>query len=255
MAGSGLLVGDTRDCSSVYTMHGGVGEAGWKLLARRSQMVSSWEAFEWSSLGPGAVSGEHSNSRTEALYFVVSGSAEILLNGMPCSVAAGDLILTSVGATHGLRNTSRRSSVEWLMIEMLSPTTAALLEIGSSTLMKEPTTTGGVDMSTIGRGAVFDLRDPGEVDPRSVLDGPLRRVRRVRLDPGESIRLEANEAEYATFTLSGSGRVRSGSTMITLSAGTAVTLPLGTSAEFVADHATVELFVATMAVTRLGAEA
>lgn len=83
--------------------------------------------MEWAWIPPGGVSGEHLHTRTEEIYFILSGCGQITVDGRPYQVQTGDLILTSVGTRHGLRNTGTEG-LGWLVIEVASPATARALE-------------------------------------------------------------------------------------------------------------------------------
>jgi mannose-6-phosphate isomerase-like protein (cupin superfamily) len=122
----GIVVADLAEPSEVYGVHGSEGLSRWKCLARGAGLSGSWEAVEWAWIPAGGVSGEHLHTRTEEVYFILSGRGEITLNGQPHQVQAGDLILTGVGTRHGLRNTGT-DGLGWLVIEMASPATAVAL--------------------------------------------------------------------------------------------------------------------------------
>jgi mannose-6-phosphate isomerase-like protein (cupin superfamily) len=121
-----LLVGDTGSASVVHGVHGTRGASAWKCFTRRTGLAGDWEAVEWARLPPGGISGEHRHTRTEEIYFIISGRGEILLDGSASPVCAGDLVLTGVGATHGLVNTGAEELC-WLVVEVSSPGTAAVL--------------------------------------------------------------------------------------------------------------------------------
>ncbi|WP_410650386.1 cupin domain-containing protein [Amycolatopsis sp. cmx-4-54] len=121
-----VIVADLSEPSQVYGMHGGEGLAQYKVLARRGSLFGFWEAVEWSCLAPGGVSGEHIHTRTEELYFIVSGSGEMTLDGQAHQVTAGNLIINGLGTRHGLRNTGTENLV-WLVIEVSGPHTTAVL--------------------------------------------------------------------------------------------------------------------------------
>jgi len=123
----GIVVADLAEPSTVYGVHGSDGLSLWKCLARRAELVGCWEAVEWAWIPPGGVSGEHLHTRTEEIYFILSGRGQITLDGRPYQVQTGDLILTSVGTRHGLRNTGTEG-LGWLVIEVASPATARALE-------------------------------------------------------------------------------------------------------------------------------
>ncbi|GAA3849629.1 hypothetical protein GCM10022243_14460 [Saccharothrix violaceirubra] len=94
---------------------------------------------------------------------------------------------------------------------------------------------------------VFHLGEPGELDPRQVLTGPLRALRRVRLAAGESAVLDAPDAEFSLFVLSGDGTVTTGDAQVPLREGVSVTAPLHTRPRITAgaglDYFLVELAV------------
>lgn len=123
---SGLIVGDTSSASRIQDVHGAAGESSWKCFARRTWLRGDWEAVEWARIPPGGVSGEHLHSRTEEVYFIVSGRGEILLDGVATEVGPGDVVLTGLGTTHGLRAIGDEG-VSWLVIEVSSPATAGVL--------------------------------------------------------------------------------------------------------------------------------
>jgi mannose-6-phosphate isomerase-like protein (cupin superfamily) len=77
-------------------------------------------------LPPGGISGEYVHSRTEELYFVVSGTGMMIIDGREYPVAAGDLILTGLGTRHGLRNAGAHE-LSWLVIEVVGPAMTPVL--------------------------------------------------------------------------------------------------------------------------------
>ncbi|MGQ0773052.1 MAG: cupin domain-containing protein [Pseudonocardiales bacterium] len=123
----GIVIADLTEPSEVYGVHGSEGLSQWKCLARRAGLFGPWEAVEWAWIPVGGVSGEHLHTRTEEVYFILSGRGEITLDGQPHQVQAGDLILTCVGTRHGLRNTGTEG-LGWLVIEVSSPATAMALQ-------------------------------------------------------------------------------------------------------------------------------
>lgn len=121
-----IIVADTNGASEVHGMHGGVKVARWKCLARRLGLCGTWEAIELSSLPPGAVCGEHRHTRTEELYFIVSGEGELVLNGVTHRVRPGHLIANGLGTRHCFRNPGKED-LNWLVIEVFSPATTQTL--------------------------------------------------------------------------------------------------------------------------------
>nr|WP_233628218.1 cupin domain-containing protein [Saccharopolyspora sp. HNM0986] len=238
-----VIVADLNEPSDIHGMHSGEGLARWKVLARRGSLFGYWEAVEWSALPPGGVSGEHIHSRTEELYFIVSGDGEMTLNGRTHQVRPGHLIVNGLGTRHGLRNTGDEELV-WLVIEVSGPHTAAVLDTPRETPRHEPERTAMSD------AVVIDLRQAGQVDTTEHLTGPLRLARLVRLRPGEPLELSADSEEHTVYTIGGQGRARGSSETVALRSGVGLTLPLGgtVSIEAASQREPLELFVVSLAV-------
>jgi mannose-6-phosphate isomerase-like protein (cupin superfamily) len=247
----GWIIGDLDEPSVVYGVHGTTGLSRWKCLARRAGLFGSWEAVEWAWIPPGGISGEHVHTRTEEIYFILSGRGEMTLDGRPHQVGPGNLILTGLGTRHGLRNIGDEG-LGWLVIELSSPATSAVLR--GAVPPTPPSTTqaqrGGRDVNA----EVFNLRQLGEVDPRSsVFTGPLRSIRVVNLEPGQRAELTAIGVEHTLFTLEGSGEITSGEAAVPLKYGVSVTLPLGSETVVTAGADGMGYFLASLEVSGGGA--
>ncbi|WNG36966.1 cupin domain-containing protein [Archangium violaceum] len=247
----GLIIGDLEDPSVVYGVHGTAGLSQWKCLARRAGLHGSWEAVEWAWIPPGGISGEHVHTRTEEIYFILSGRGEMTLNGKRHPVGPGNLILTGLGTKHGLRNVGDEG-LGWLVIEVLSPATAAVLRgsAPSDAPGTNETQRGGNDVTN---AVVLNLRQTYEVNPRTVFTGPLRSIRLVDLKPGQRAELSAEGEEYTLFALRGSGEITSGEATVPLKYGVSVTLPLGTGMAVTAGEDGLEYFLASLEVPGGGA--
>jgi mannose-6-phosphate isomerase-like protein (cupin superfamily) len=232
-----VIVADTDAPSQVHAMHGGVDLAHWKVLARRMGLAGDWEAVELSTLPPGAECGVHHHSRTEELYFVVSGTGELLLNGTVHQVGPGRLVVNPVGTRHRLNNPGSES-LSWLVIEIVAPPTARVLTGGRARPGR----------SIMAPATVIDLEREGSVDLTTLLAGPLRLARLVTLDPGDTAELAATDSEHTVFVLEGAGHAWAGGSRVDLRAGTAITLPLGSRATVVADEGQLRWFHAELAV-------
>jgi mannose-6-phosphate isomerase-like protein (cupin superfamily) len=254
----GLIVGDLEDPSVVHGVHGTEGLSKWKCLARRAGLCGSWEAIEWAWLPPGSVSGEHVHTRTEEVYFILSGHGEMTLNGLSRAVGPGDLILTGLGTKHGLRNVGD-GGLGWLVIELLSPATAATFRGASARASERPAALAphragrlpGPETEESGGGSmamIVNLRETPEVDPRVVFTGPLRKIGLVHLEPNRRAELRADGAEHTLFTLRGSGEAASGEARVPLTYGVSVTLPLGTVLVIDAGPEGLEYFLASLEV-------
>ncbi|MFI5782800.1 cupin domain-containing protein [Nocardia sp. NPDC051570] len=123
---SEVVISDLVEPSIVHGVHGADGVSQWKCFARRSDLHGDWEAIEWAALPPNGISGEHVHTRTEELYFIVSGAGIMIIDEREYPVRSGDLILNGLGTRHGLRNVGSET-LTWIVIEVLGPTTAAML--------------------------------------------------------------------------------------------------------------------------------
>ncbi|MDT3399397.1 cupin domain-containing protein [Streptomyces sp. B1866] len=224
-----VVSADVHAPADVYGVHAAEGHSRWACLSRRAGLHGAWEAVEWAWLPPRGVSGEHRHTRTEELYFIVSGRGEITLDGRPYPVRAADVVLTGLGTRHALRNTGD-GPLAWLVIEV--PATA------------DPRK----DLAMATSAVIPDLYDNGPVDASTVLTGALRTVRLARLLPADETRIGAEGAEHTVFVTDGGGTARAGGTTVPLAAGRSLTLPLGSAAELRAGSRGLEYFHAVLAV-------
>jgi mannose-6-phosphate isomerase-like protein (cupin superfamily) len=82
--------------------HDGDGEL---LAARVVQRDSGPLAFVDLVVVPAGVSvGRHTHGRDEELYIIVSGQADVVVDGVRRSVAPGDVVHNAPGGTHELSN-------------------------------------------------------------------------------------------------------------------------------------------------------
>lgn len=225
-----VVVATVHDPADVHGVHAAEGHSRWTCLARRAGLHGGWEAVEWAWLPPGGVSGEHLHSRTEEVYFIADGRGEVTLDGAPRPVRAGSAVLTGAGHRHALRNTGDRP-LSWLVVE---------LPVEKGPFMSRTATTT----------VITDLRRTGPVDASTVLTGPLRTVEVTRLPPGAAAGLNADGVEHTVFVTDGDGTARTGTTTVPLAPGTALTLPLGTTAHLTAGDHGLECFHAVLAVPR-----
>jgi mannose-6-phosphate isomerase-like protein (cupin superfamily) len=240
VTGTGLLVADVSRSVAVHGVHGAAGLSHWSCLARRGGLDGGWEAVEWASVPAGGVSGEHRHTRTEEIYFVLSGQGELLLNGEPTPVGPGSTALTQVGSTHGLRNVAEEP-LDWLVIELLSPHTEAVVR-GLRYQEQEYTLPS----------TVLNLRDVGEFDPRAVFASPLDHIGIVSLEPGAEQELTAHDHEHTIFVLAGEGTAEFGETRLPVRESMSLTLPLGSALRLRAGRRGLEFFIASLQVEVVG---
>ncbi|WP_369393226.1 cupin domain-containing protein [Streptomyces sp. CG1] len=240
-SGAAVLVADVTTPADVHGVHGAKGLSHWKCLAGQHDLAGEWEAVEWASIPPGGVSGEHRHTRTEELYFLLSGEGEMYLDGTPHPVSAGSLILTGLGTVHGLRNTGT-SRLDWLVAEIRSPQTSRALR---GRITTPPDAVGRRTEDDV-NARVHQLLEEQRIDPTTFLTGPLRLVEAVTVGAGGHLELASTDTEHTVFVLSGSGTAHTADSEAPLRTGVSVTLPKGTSARLTAAEDGLRLFHAEL---------
>lgn len=238
-----LQVSDLGTPSDVFGVHGASGRTHWRSLAAGRALCGPYEAVEWACVPPGGISGEHRHTRTEEMYVLLTGEGEALLNGAPHPVRAGELILTGLGATHALRNTGD-GDLSWLTLEVPAQRTI-------STAHAAPRGREGEENMPVpppGPTAVVSLDEHGEVDPRPVLQGPLRRVRRIAVAAGAAEKFSGAGQEHSVFVRTGTGVARCAGSEVPVRADMAVTTSLGEDLVVEAGPEGLELICATFVV-------
>jgi mannose-6-phosphate isomerase-like protein (cupin superfamily) len=101
-------------------VHGGAGALGWKRLGTGNMMASAIDSYEIAEMPVGSRAGRHVHSRTEELFFVLSGRAAIGLGEETVEVGPGDAILTGF---HGIQSVEAIGTEPYrmLILEALPP--------------------------------------------------------------------------------------------------------------------------------------
>src|SRR5262245_27737234 len=99
------------------SIHGGDGSFEMKFVYGTQDLVSGLRVFELCRLPPGTSIGEHVHDDTEEIYYILSGTGTMVLDGVEREVHAGDAVLTQPVSSHGIRNTGP-SELELLIVEM-----------------------------------------------------------------------------------------------------------------------------------------
>ena len=160
--GGEVIVGDVGGPAHIHGVHGTTGVTRWKALASGADLRGGWEAVEWACVPPGGISGEHRHTRTEEIYFILSGTGEIYLDGTAHPIAPGTLLLTGLGTVHGLRNTGD-CDLAWLVIEMRSPRFSEAL--GATAPASTATPTSTTEEPPVPTARLHDLRAERSVSP------------------------------------------------------------------------------------------
>lgn len=115
------IISDAHEgLAKLVGVHGGAGVLRWKRLGTGNMMASAVDSFEVAELPPGSRAGRHVHSRTEELFYVLSGRAAIGLGDEVVEVGPGDAILTGF---HGIQSVEAigEEPYRMLVIEALPP--------------------------------------------------------------------------------------------------------------------------------------
>jgi mannose-6-phosphate isomerase-like protein (cupin superfamily) len=100
----GVIVNDASGLGEVDHLVGGTGTSRWKTIINGMHLPGAWHVVEYVVIPPGASCGQHRHTETEEIYYILSGTAEMHVDGSPVQVRAGDLITCPIGTTHGIAN-------------------------------------------------------------------------------------------------------------------------------------------------------
>lgn len=117
---SSVIVGDISSPATVMGVHGGAGALLWKRLATGAHLYGEWDGYEWVALEPGARAGLHVHSHTEEIWFFLSGTGVMELDGVRHDVAPGTLVITPLNSSHAAWNTGEKR-LEYIVIEVFPP--------------------------------------------------------------------------------------------------------------------------------------
>lgn len=212
---------NTKTWSVVTDVHGAPGISGWKQLMPGRTLRGAWEAVELARIPPGGRSGLHRHTRTNEIYFTLSGCGEYLLDGRSESMPTGHLAVTAVGSVHGLRNIGQEDVV-WLVAEaparsywhrVIPPLPGEATSPGEATVNRS---LGPVDLDQIGH---VDLTPYGVE--------PLQQVGIHQLLADQSWDLTTDRGEFFGYLLDGAAVITANRTEFPVAAGTGVTLTRG----------------------------
>jgi len=123
---AGIVSDAHAGLADLVGVHGGEGTLRWKRLGTGNMMFSDVDSYEIAELPPGGRAGRHVHSRTEELFFVLSGRARIGLGDDEVEVGPGDAILTGFMGVQSVEAIGDEP-YRMLVIEALPPAVADAL--------------------------------------------------------------------------------------------------------------------------------
>lgn len=121
-----ILLGTTDAPVAIHGVHGGSGVIRWSRFMTGNMTWSDLDSFEHVVVPPGVEIGTHVHSRTEEIYFIVSGRGEMRVGDEVREVGPYDLVLTPLHERHSFRVLGDEP-VELIVSEVLPPAITAVL--------------------------------------------------------------------------------------------------------------------------------
>ena len=120
---TGLSVADTGSPVQTYDQLGGTGIVFNKALAIPLHLGSPWHSLEYVVISP-VMDGQESSvgehlQHTDEIYYIQRGTGVLTTNGISCEVGPGFLAIAPRGTRHGIRNTSSREELAFLVVELV----------------------------------------------------------------------------------------------------------------------------------------
>lgn len=106
--------------AEVHCMAGGKGVTEWMQLFSPFHLPGGWDGpIEYVVLNPGASCGAHLHDRREGIYYILSGSAAMRVNGQDVPVTAGDVVTCPIGTRRWIGTPeTAEEPMAFLVVEM-----------------------------------------------------------------------------------------------------------------------------------------
>jgi mannose-6-phosphate isomerase-like protein (cupin superfamily) len=121
-----VLIGSKDSPIEVTGAHGGTSSLLWKRFTDGNMMWSDLQSFEHVTAPPGGNVGLHVHSRTEEIYFIISGRGRMRVGDETRDVGPGDLILTPLHTAHSFQVVGDEPAT-FIVMEMVPPAIRAVL--------------------------------------------------------------------------------------------------------------------------------
>ena len=115
-----VLIGTNEEPVRIRGVHGGRGDLYWKCFVRLHMTHAPLAGYEYVLVPSGTAIGRHKHSRTEEIYFILSGRGLMHQDEDSAEVGPGDLIMTRRDVTHSM-DVLGDAPVELLVSEIYPP--------------------------------------------------------------------------------------------------------------------------------------
>ena len=121
-----VLIGSTDAPVEVTGAHGGTSSLLWKRFSDGNMMYSDLASFEHVTVPPGGNVGLHVHSRTEEIYFLISGRGLMRVDGETREVGRGDVVLTPLHSAQSFEVLGDEPAT-FIVMEMFPPAITSVL--------------------------------------------------------------------------------------------------------------------------------
>jgi mannose-6-phosphate isomerase-like protein (cupin superfamily) len=213
----GPVVNDASGMGELRELLGGFGNCRWKQLINGMHLNGPWNCVEYVVIEPNRSCGTHTHLRTEEIYYILSGSAEMELNGEPITLLAGDLVTAPIGTSHGTMNRAS-ADMEFFVVEVFPGAGTDPKPVSISLRYPPAGDTVTVATDTDTRISSVALQD--------LFTGPWRSFATIELTPGARHELEPiADATEVLFIVSGVAGIELDGTVAEGASGLCVGVP------------------------------
>jgi mannose-6-phosphate isomerase-like protein (cupin superfamily) len=216
----GPVVNDISGMGDTHELLGGLGSCRWKQLINGMHLNGPWNCVEYVVIPPGASCGKHTHLHTEEIYYILSGAAEMELNGDTVALTAGDLVTATIGTSHGTINRFDQD-MEFLVVEVFpgdgGPPSPVRVRVGDSPPARARQRSGEADGAT-----------EHSADLSRLFTGPWKTFARIDVQPrGRLERDPVDDGDEVLFVARGSATLEFGSSVVEGDRGLCVGIPPG----------------------------
>lgn len=105
----GMDVVNVNDLEPQYfSAHGGSGEIQMRFAFPEHSEArgAGWSFFGVALFPKGSSAGLHKHQGNDEWFYILSGSATLVVDGEPCRISSGDIVLTKDGSSHEIMDVS-----------------------------------------------------------------------------------------------------------------------------------------------------
>lgn len=181
----GPVINNADGLAEITRLCGGSGRAFWKMMAFGSHLAGGWGTAEYVVLPPGSSCGEHLHAAREEIYYILSGSAVMTVNGEEVPVTAGDLVTAPLGTRHGIAvPPGEPGEMSFFVVEMAPGTRPALSGAEPERIAAASRLAPATGWRGGGHGQDILV---AQVDLTRYLDGPWLRFTVIDIPPGDTL--------------------------------------------------------------------